>query len=338
MNRATGFLLALIAAFGVLSLLLVLPYVQWVLLAVLIAYVFHPLVGPLERQTSSMVTALTLTSLAVVVVLLPFVVMGAVILDDAMRLVDGIDPDAFEVTEVEARLEERLGIEVDLTTQLVTAAQEGGTMALERATDAFGILTHVLIGIGVTIFLVYYLLKDGDALVEWMRSRTPLPEDVQDDLISAVDDVMGAVLVGHVLIAFIEGLIAGLGLFATGIPNAAFWTVVMMILALVPLVGAFLVWGPAVVYLLLTGDPVLAAGLFVYSAVVVGICDDYLRPILVDRYADISPAVIIVGVVGGVSAFGLMGLFFGPVLLGAFLATVDVLDEHWDHLEGETAG
>ncbi len=106
----------------------------------------------------------------------------------------------------------------------------------------------------------------------------------------------------------------------------------MIILALIPLIGAFLVWGPAVAYLFVSGEPILAIALLVYSAVVVGVSDDYLRPIVVDRYAELSPGIIILGVLGGIYAFGVMGLFFGPVLLGALVTTLEVYDEHYERL------
>ncbi|WP_255192497.1 AI-2E family transporter [Natronobeatus ordinarius] len=335
-NLRKGYLLVLVVVFAYLSLLLLLPFLQYVLAAILIAYVLHPLQKRLAPRTSPTISAFALVALAVVGFLIPFVVVTGMIADDAVRIAQAIDDGAFELAQLEETIEETTGIEVDLLSELLSAGQELGTIALERTTAWVGVATHALIGIGLALFLLYYLLKDGRAFVDWLRETTPLPADVQDDLYGELDDVMGAVLAGHVLIAIVEGVIAGLGLFATGIPNAAFWTFVMVILSLIPLIGAFLVWGPAVGYLLLTGEPLLAAGLFVYSAIVVGLCDDYLRPIVVDRYADLSPAIIILGVLGGVYAFGIMGLFFGPVVLGAFAATLTVVDDHYDRLEDES--
>ena len=333
MNLSKGYLLALVGIFAVLSLMLVLPFVQYVLGAILIAYVLYPLQERLETRLSSTVTALTLVVVAIAGFIAPFLVVVGMIAGDAAALAQNLDPESLRLAEIEAELEEQAGIDVDLSEQLADAGQEAGEIVLGQVTELFGALTHLLVGLGLALFLLYYLLKDGGAFVGWIRETTPLPEGVQDDFYGELDEVMQAVLLGHVLIAIVEGVIAGLGLFATGIPNAAFWTFVMVILSLVPLIGAFLVWGPASAYLLLTGEPLLAAGLFVYSAVVVGIADDYLRPIVVDRYADLSPAIIVVGVLGGIYAFGIMGIFFGPVVLGAFAATLSVVNDHYDRLE-----
>ncbi|WP_254862333.1 AI-2E family transporter [Halovivax gelatinilyticus] len=330
MKRPGATLLALAGVFAVLSLLLVLPFLQYVLLAVLLAYVLAPLQRRLEGRLSPTIAAGSLVALAVVAFVVPFAIALAVIAEDAVTLAQDVDADTLQLGELESVIADVTGYEVDITEEVSGLGQEAGTFLAEQATTYFAMATHAIIGLGLTLFLLYYLLKDGDSLVSWIREHTPVPSEFQDRLFSEIDDVMRAVLIGHVLIAFVEGLIAGIGLFATGIPNAAFWTVVMMILALIPLVGAFLVWGPAVGYLLLTGEPVLAGALFVYSAIVVGVSDDYLRPLVVDRYAQINPAVIILGVIGGVYAFGVMGLFFGPVVLGALIATVSVLDEYWE--------
>ncbi|QLG50897.1 AI-2E family transporter [Natrinema halophilum] len=333
MNLSKGFLLVLVGLFAYLSLLLVLPFAQYVLGAVLVAYVLYPVQTRLERRVPPPVAALGLVVLAVAGVVVPLIVIIAAVASDARRLIENADADALQTAEIERFIEARTGVSVDLTAVLADSAQGVGGMVLEQSTAWFSALTHTVIGLGVAIFLLYYLLKDGSALLAWIRDLTPLPDEAQDDFYRELDAVMWAVLAGHVLIAIIQGSIAGLGLLATGVPNAAFWTVVMIILSLVPLVGSFLVWGPAVIFLFLTGEPFLAVALFAYSTVVVGLSDDYLRPILVDRYADLNPAVIILGVLGGVYAFGIMGLFYGPVVLGALIATLNVMNNHYNRLE-----
>ena len=332
-NLSKGFLLVLVGLFAYLSVLLALPFLQYILGAVLVAYVLYPVQKRREERVSPSVAALALVALAVAVVVVPLVVIVGVVANDARRLIENTDTGAFQTTELERLIEEQIGVSVDLTATLADSAQGVGGMVLEQSTAWFSALTHTVVGLGVALFLLYYLLKDGDALFAWIRELTPLPDEAQDDFYRELDAVMWAVLAGHVLIAIIQGTIAGLGLVATGVPNALFWTVVMVILSLIPLIGSFLVWGPAVLFLVLQGEPFLAVALFAYSTVVVGLSDDYLRPIVVDRYADLNPAVIILGVLGGVYAFGIMGLFYGPVVLGALIATLDVMKEHYNRLE-----
>ncbi|MWV41391.1 AI-2E family transporter [Natrialba sp. INN-245] len=338
MNRSKGVLLAVVVIFAYLSWQLVVPFLQYVLGAVLIAFVLYPLQERLERVSSPGIAAFVLVVLAIVGFIVPFVLVALVVADDAADMVTSVDPQDLQIADLEEWIASETGIEVDVTETVADSGEQIGSILVDQTTAWISTITHTLIGFGLTLFLLYYLLKEGDRLMAWIRDRTPLPSDVQEDFYGELDEVMWAVLAGHVLIAIVEGAIAGLGLFATGIPNAAFWTFVMIVLSLVPLIGAFLVWGPAVLYLFATGEPLLAIALAVYSAIVVGVADDYLRPIVVDRYADLSPAIIILGVLGGIYAFGIMGLFFGPVVIGALIATVDVVDEHYWRLEGDAEG
>lgn len=107
----------------------------------------------------------------------------------------------------------------------------------------------------------------------------------------------------------------------------------MIVLSLLPIVGSFLVWGPAVIYLLIQGEVVLGGLLFVWGVVVVGVSDDYLRPIIVDRYAKVNPSVIILGVLGGIFVFGVMGIFYGPLIIGLLRVTLEVFREELDENE-----
>jgi predicted PurR-regulated permease PerM len=183
------------------------------------------------------------------------------------------------------------------------------------------------------VFLLFYFLKDREHFSSWLYKRAPLSDGALSKLTDELDRILKAVLLGHVLVAIVQGLLAGIGLVVTGIPNAMFWTVVMAVLSLLPVVGSFLVWGPAVVYLFVTGEPAFAVGLAVWGLVVVGVSDDYLRPVVVDRYAHVNPAVIIVGVLGGIYVIGFMGIFFGPVFIGMLRATLTVLAEEYEGSE-----
>lgn len=338
MNLSKGFLLALVVTLLALSAVLVQPFLQYVLGAVLLAYVLYPLQIRLEAHVSPMVAALSLVVLAVVGFVAPFVVILATVVDSAERVLQDFDTDSVQVEVVESRIEELTGREVDIAGELVGSGQELGTVVFEQSTQALGTITFHLIGVALALFLVYYLLKDVDDLLDWLHQTVPLPRDAQRDLYTEINDVMWGVLFGHVFVAIVQGVVAGLGFVATGVPNAVFWTAVMIVLAMVPLVGAIPVWGGAVVYLYLTNEPLLAVGLFVYSVIVVGLTDDYLRPFAVDRYAKLNPAVILLGILGGAYAFGVMGLFFGPVVLGALKAALRVGLDTWSQIDESESG
>jgi len=311
-----------------LSALFVLPFLQYFLLAVVLAYVLRAGPDPGRTVGESAHRRGAVVALASVAVILPLVVVTRAVAADAAALFEGIRQDGESVAELETSIEDLFGTDVSFSEMLQSVVSNGGSDAFGSILGVFGAVTHAVIGLRLTIFLLYYFLKDGDDFVAWLRWVLPLPADVLDDLFGAIDDITWAVLAGHVFIAIVQGAIAGLGLFAVGVPNALFWTSVMIVLALLPVVGSFLVWGrrrrtssrrPA--------HP--GALLFVYGTIIVGISDDYLRPVVVDRYAHVNPSVIILGVIGGLYAIGFMGLFVGPIVIGALRATLDVYREQY---------
>ena len=326
MDQTRGILLALAGVLLVATLLLVQPFLQFFLLAVLFAYPLRPLQRRLTRHTTRTRSAFLLVTATTVVVVLPSIWILRLIIGEASGLLERIREGDVTFTVIESRIAEITGRDVDLTESIQTAIQGIDVGAIDGVINVFGTLTHLLVGLGLTVFLLYYFLKDGGKFDRWLRATVPLPKRVHDDLLSEFDDVMWAVLASHVFIAVIQGLVAGVGLVLVGIPNAVLWTVVMIILAVLPIIGSFLVWGPAVLYLLFLDRPVAAAFLLVYGTILVGLTDDYLRPLIIDRYTTtaLNPGVILIGVLGGVYLIGFMGIFFGPILVGSLRAVLDV--------------
>jgi len=327
MALARSVLLLAVAVLLALSVAFVLPFLDFFLLAVLLAYLLVPVQKRLEERVRPQLAAAGIVAVASVVVVLPLLYVARRTASEAVSLVRAVREGTVTLARTEREIERLTGMEVDLLTVLQSTVRD---VRIDSLVGVLGLITHVVIGVGLTLFLLYYFLKDREDFLQWLHRTVPLSDELQNRLYEEIDRITGAVLVGHVLVALVQGLLAGVGLAATGIPNATFWTVTMTVLSLLPVVGSFLVWGPATLYLFLNGQPVPAVGLFLWGVAVVGLSDDYLRPIVVDRYAHVNPSVIIIGVLGGIYVVGFMGIFFGPVVLGALRATLDVFHEEFD--------
>lgn len=336
MNLQRGFLLALTSVLLLLSIQLIQPLLQYLLAAVVLGIVLFPLRQRLAPRIGRTASAAVLLVGAVVVLFIPFVLIAVTVAQNVARLIEqvrgaGVALQGREtIQQAESLIEQYTSYQIDISSAVNTIAQRAAEFLATNVPGLLGTLSHISIGVGVTIFLLFFLVRDGDRLLAWIREMTPLPEEVQDDLYTALNDITWAVLLGHVLVAVTQGSIAGIGLFVTGIPNAVFWTVIMVILALIPIVGAFLIWGPAAVFLVMTGQPVFGAALAVYGMLIVNLTDNFLRPILVNQRASLNPAIIIVGVIGGVYFVGFMGLFVGPILVGALKVVIEIFDEYYE--------
>lgn len=329
MDTDEGLLIAVVAVLFALSVSLVLPYLQFLLAAVILAFVLRPLQVKLAPHVGRSLSAGLLLVLSLVALILPFFLVTVFVAGDVREFVSGLEERDLNFGVVEEPIARYTGVEVDVGSAVRSSLSEFG--GFDSALSVFGTLTHVLIGLGLLLFLLFFFVRDADRFVAWLRAMSPLPATVTDELIGRTVSITNAVLAGHVLVAIIQGVLAGIGLAVFGVPNFVFWTFVMVILGLIPIIGSFAVWAPACVYLFATGETISAVALFVYGSTVVAVSDDYLRPVVVDRYAHVSPSVIIVGVLGGLSVFGFMGLFVGPIIVAALKETIEVYDAHYGY-------
>ncbi|ADJ14686.1 AI-2E family transporter [Halalkalicoccus jeotgali] len=335
MNVRRGFLLGLIALLLAVSFAMVQPFLQYLLLALLLAFVLHPLHERLEPKVGGQLSAAILIVGSLIAFVIPFVVVGATVAGDAMALAQQLQSggvSGFGLGQVEALIQQYTGFQIDLASRVSAYAEQAAGIVAGSAPGVFGTISHAFVGLGLGLFVLYYLLKDGSKLMGWLRETLPLPSTVQDELYASLNEITWAVLLGHVLVAIVQGAIAGIGLFVVGIPNATLWTFIMIVLSLIPIIGSFLVWGPAAIYLVATGQTVFGVGLLLYGTIIVNATDNFLRPIVVDRHAKINPSIIIIGVIGGVYLIGFMGLFVGPVIVGALKVVLEIFDEHYEAL------
>jgi predicted PurR-regulated permease PerM len=327
MDTDQRFLFALVVVSGVVSLLVVRPFLQFVVGSVLVAYVLYPVNQRLEPYLGARVAPLVVMTGAVVVVFAPVAYITVVLFRDLRELSRG--ESGLETGEIEETIAEETGREIDVTASASTIGEELTDILFGdiAALVSFGL--RLSIGFALVLFVVYYLVRDGDRLVGWVIDVAPMADSVCGRLFRQIDATTRGVVVGHLFVAVLQGVVGGVGLFLAGIPNAVFWTFVMTVLALLPLIGASLVWAPAAGYLFVVGDTRPAIALFLYGLVVVSLVDNYARPIVIDREAEINPAVILVGVFGGTYAIGMTGLFVGPIVLAVFVATVEAFDDEY---------
>jgi predicted PurR-regulated permease PerM len=261
--------------------------------------------------------ALTLTSLSVLLLLVLLAYVITIAIQQGLALLAALRAGEFSPAILQDRIA-AVGYVVDLDL-LYATYQEPIATGVERlatgAMTAIGGLPGVFIGLTVTTFVLFVLLRDGTRFVTWLRAVVPVSEPVQGELLAELDDLMWASVVGNAAVAGIQAVLLGITLVLVGMPGAVFLTVATFVLCLLPLVGAFGVWVPVSIYLLGIGRPMPALVIFVIGSVV-SASDTYLRPAIINRSGALNVAVITVGIFGGIIVFGAVGLFIGPVVLG----------------------
>ncbi len=189
----------------------------------------------------------------------------------------------------------------------------GVLAAATRGTLSFFLQAFVL------IYAIFYFLVKGPALLRRVLHYIPLDPRQKDELLERFVSVTRATLKGSLLIGLIQGGAAGLGFWVAGVPGPAFWGTVMVVLSILPAIGATIIWIPAVIYLLLVGEVASGVGLLVWCAVVVGSIDNLLRPRLIGRDARMSDLLILISTLGGIFLFGAVGFVVGPIVAALFV-------------------
>ncbi len=175
------------------------------------------------------------------------------------------------------------------------------------------------------IFTMYYLFRDGERLRAAAYDMTPLSDQKAREIFDRTGEVIGASVYGVLIIAVVQGLLGGLAFWVLGLPSPLLWGVVMIFLSMIPMLGSFIVWVPAAIYLALTGEWGKAIMLAVWGALVIGSVDNFLRPKLVGERTRLHELLVFFSVLGGLQVFGVLGIVLGPVIIAITIALLDVL-------------
>ena len=178
----------------------------------------------------------------------------------------------------------------------------------------------------VMLFLLFFLLRDGRQLLDRAVRLVPMEPQRRGELLKLIGDTIRAVIYGEGLTALAQGALVGIGFAIAGLPSAVVFGVLAAVLALLPVGGAAFVWVPAVVFLAATSQGGWAIFMLVWG-LVVSVSDNLMRPLLISSKASVSMPVVFIGVIGGVAAFGMIGVIIGPVLLTVIAALLRFLDE-----------
>ena len=181
-----------------------------------------------------------------------------------------------------------------------------------------------LVTVLLTFYLLFYFLRDRTAALDWVQEISPLTEAEMNQLFRRIVDTVQATLYGTIAVAIVQGALGGLMFWLLGLSTPLLWGIVMGLLAIIPVLGAFVIWIPAAIYLALDGNWGKALILTGWGAVVVGGIDNLLYPILVGNRLRLHTVPAFVAIVGGLILFGPAGLVLGPVAVTATIFFLEI--------------
>ncbi len=324
---------------GVACYRIVEPFAGPLLWAIFFAFLLGPTHVRLTRKLRNRAdrSALLLTLLALVALLGPLAALSGAFVQQAGTLVQYLqslitDETRFDLQQLvqKPRLQETL-LWLDQTagislTQIRGWLGEATRTLMQWLANVSGKLVlgalGTAAGLVLTLFFMFFFIRDGAGMLRTTRQLIPMPVDKRQALFAHLSAVTRAVVFGTGLTALIQGALVGIAFLIVGLPSPLVFGVIAALLALLPFAGTAIVWVPAALLLGAQDRWVAAIFMLVWGALLVSMIDNFLKPLLISGRAEVSTLTVFIGVLGGVSAFGAIGLFMGPVVLALAVALI----------------
>ena len=338
-NLRTAFVLLLVAAVTGLFLAVAWPFLKPLLLGALLAGLFHPLYRWIARLLGGR------QSLGAIVTLLVLLVLGlgptsvflGIVVQQALTVSDHAIPwlnqhlgaaSSFNVNDWVVQrfpgLAKYMPSQEQLVEQVGTAAKTAGAFLVSFASRMTATTAAFLLNLFVMLYAMFFFFKDGYKILERIFYYTPLSDEDETRMLAQFASITRATIKGTLVIGAIQGALGGVAFWVAGIEGAALWGTIMTILSIIPGIGAPLVWVPFVIFLYVNGQYLTATLLLVWCGAVVTTIDNFLRPVLVGRDAQMPDLLILLGTLGGLFLFGPIGFIVGPIVCGLFLTVWDI--------------
>lgn len=352
--QSKNFFLILMGLVALLSIFIVFPFLTSIISGAILAYVFYPVYKKVNQYIGrKSISAFIVAVLIVLLVTVPmfFIVntltkethylytrakqqisSGRIIGERCLEntiLCRGIN-DVNSLLENNTAREYIIGL-LNKVLSFVTSKISSLIISLPK------IILHLLI----TIFTTYYLLKDGKELIHRAAKIAPLKVHHQEQIITQIGDITYAVIYGSFIVALAQGTLGAFGFWLFGIKSFIWWGVVMTFFAIIPFIGTWVVWIPASVFLAISGylqgEPSLiwrGVGLFFFGLLFISTIDNILKPMIVAGRARVHPLLILIGILGGLFVFGLIGIIIGPLMLALLQTLLQIYEkERESHLD-----
>ncbi|HRJ84449.1 MAG TPA: AI-2E family transporter, partial [Ignavibacteria bacterium] len=315
--------------------LMIKPLVSVLLWSSILVIIFFPLYKKLLVKIKNHTVSAIITILAsLLIFIIPLTLISAAVVNElagiAATTVSGIQeminhPERGQLKYIYDYVSQYVNIEEFVRSdELKSIASRLSETALQASWYVLGGVAGTLVSIFFAIFTMFYLFRDGEKIVGDLPNILPLENDQAKELIKGTSDLISATIRGSLMVALIQGILAGVMFWILGIPSYLVLGMLTMIFALIPTGGTAFVTGPVIIILALTGEYWKAGILLAYASLVIGMVDNFLLPRLIKQKAKMNELFVFFSVIGGIQLFGILGLFLGPIILAIAIGLLTV--------------
>ena len=312
------------------------PYLGAIFVGILLAYFLHPVYLQIEKKVKSRILAQIILS-AVSVIIIVGILVGLVVpiatqtqelYERSEGFIDQyILASDCNMNELPCKLSQKVKLLVG-SENFIQKSQEflqkSSSYLLGKVRSLLSGFVSFAVSLVILVFSLFFFLESGQRIKEKALELLPLQKTHKEKMFIRLRQTIKAVVVGNISTALLQGVIGGLLFWILGIPLPLFWGLIMTILAFIPAIGPPLIWIPAVIVLFAQGSIVKGIILLVLCLFGLGYIDNVLKPKLIGDKIRLSSFAIFLGVIGGIQAFGILGLFFGPVIIAMLVTAAEI--------------
>ena len=300
----------------ILSFKIIQPFITSILTAIVLAFIFYPLHDKLNKKVKNKSLSSSIMLIIIfLIILTPLVLAANILMGEAIHLY--LYVKNLDVTLLAEPISKYLPA-VNTEEYIKEALKEISSVIVNTLRNFVLSVPKLLLNLFIILFTLFYLFKDKERIFMGIKRILPIEKKHQEELINKFRVVTKAIIDGILITAVVQGIAGAIGFYIFKLPNpllAGFIMAILSILAVVPIIGPFLVWFPAAVYLILTGNLINGILLLAYGSLVISTIDNILKPRLISKKTNIHPILILLGLIGGVNLFGIIGVVLGPLIL-----------------------
>ncbi len=317
----------LVTGLFILAAIIIYPIIFSIIYGVLLAYIFYPLHKWILKRVKNEFLSAIFVCIGLLIILTAVVILifGAVFNQAInfylfLQKVDMVDI----IRKILPGFITSSGVSENIISSLNNQVSSLVASYIQNFTSVIADIPRIILQIAVVIFTFFFALKDGEKAIEYFKSMSPLKKETEEKFFKQFKDITNSVLLGQIFVGIVQGIAAGIGYFIFGVPNATLLTFVTIIMAMIPVVGAWIIWVPVDIYLFTTGRTGPAIGLLIYGGLIITWIDNVVRTIIVSRRTQINIWVVLMGMLGGLLVFGFIGFLIGPLILAYVLLVIEV--------------
>lgn len=310
----------------VLAFLVLKPILLSIIIGIILAIVISPAHDWLTQKTQSRNLSITIICIfLILLIVVPFWFLTPLFVKQTLNVYESAQKVDF--TNFFKKVFPSIFASENISTEFGSVFGSFVTKTLNGLTGGFSELIinfpTIFLHLIVVFATFFFMLRDKDEILTYIGSLMPFPKDVEKNLIRSSKDITFSVVYGQIVIGFVQGIMAGIGFFIFKVPNTIFLTLFAAVAGVLPIIGPALVWIPVVVYLIIAGNSTAAIGVSFFGLLSI-ILDNLLRPFFISRGARLHPLLSLIGMIGGLFLFGVLGFILGPLILAYVIIILEI--------------